>query len=124
MAKTCTADNCSYPVWGKGFCRNHQYMRTDNKKPKKPKFRSAKEQDRLNNYYPIREEYLQTYPNCEFPECGNYSTDIHHMMGREGDLLFNTKYFAALCRMHHRYVEDHPKEALELGLRFERLIKR
>jgi hypothetical protein len=28
------ADGCYYPVWGKGYCKSHQYLRTD-KKPKK-----------------------------------------------------------------------------------------
>ena len=27
--KFCNAPNCSYPVFGKGFCRPHQYMRED-----------------------------------------------------------------------------------------------
>lgn len=27
--KFCQADNCSNPVFGKGFCRNHQYKRED-----------------------------------------------------------------------------------------------
>jgi hypothetical protein len=37
--KTCKKEGCSYPVFGKGFCRNHQYLREDykpykyNKKP-------------------------------------------------------------------------------------------
>lgn len=33
MAKTCFAEECNYPVWGKGYCQRHQYLRTD-KKPK------------------------------------------------------------------------------------------
>lgn len=34
--KTCTAAGCVNPVFGKGFCIRHQWMRKD-KKPKKPK---------------------------------------------------------------------------------------
>src|SRR5690606_34297113 len=32
--KTCTADNCNNPVFAKGFCKFHQWKRTDLKKPK------------------------------------------------------------------------------------------
>lgn len=27
--KLCQADTCNNPVWGKGFCKNHQYLRPD-----------------------------------------------------------------------------------------------
>ena len=27
--KFCNAPNCGFPVFGKGYCRNHQYMRED-----------------------------------------------------------------------------------------------
>jgi hypothetical protein len=29
MPKMCAAPSCSNAVWGKGFCKNHQYMRAD-----------------------------------------------------------------------------------------------
>jgi len=29
MAKTCQVDNCNNPVWGKGYCKGHQYLRQD-----------------------------------------------------------------------------------------------
>lgn len=32
--KTCKATNCNNPVWGKGYCKYHQSLRTD-KKPAK-----------------------------------------------------------------------------------------
>ncbi len=33
MAKTCNVEDCDNPRWGKGYCKHHQYLRTD-KKPK------------------------------------------------------------------------------------------
>lgn len=33
MAKVCLVDSCNNPVWGKGYCKWHQTLRTD-KKPK------------------------------------------------------------------------------------------
>ncbi len=29
MAKNCKADNCGYIVFGKGYCKSHQYLRLD-----------------------------------------------------------------------------------------------
>ena len=31
--KTCKHDGCSYPVFGGGYCRNHQWCRQDKNKP-------------------------------------------------------------------------------------------
>jgi len=33
-SKPCTVDNCSNPRFAKGYCKIHQYLRTDKKKPK------------------------------------------------------------------------------------------
>lgn len=35
--KACKKEGCFRPVWGKGFCLSHQYLRQD--KPKKPLFK-------------------------------------------------------------------------------------
>jgi hypothetical protein len=32
MAKTCQHEDCKYPVFSKGYCKMHQYLRTDKKK--------------------------------------------------------------------------------------------
>lgn len=31
--KTCNSDGCNYPVFGGGYCRNHQYLRQEKNKP-------------------------------------------------------------------------------------------
>ena len=37
MPKICLAEECKYNVFGKGYCKKHQYLRTDKKpKPLKP----------------------------------------------------------------------------------------
>lgn len=84
---------------------------------------SDKQSSRLKAYRIARDAYMNVYTTCEFPECNNKSTDLHHGSGRVGDLLTNTKYFVALCRLHHDWVELHPNEAKELGLSFNRLDK-
>ena len=47
MAKTCNASECNNPVFSKGFCRNHQYLRTDGKAPTPINRSSVK---KSNNY--------------------------------------------------------------------------
>ena len=31
--KTCSKDDCDYPSFSKGYCRNHQYLRVDKSVP-------------------------------------------------------------------------------------------
>lgn len=72
-------------------------------------------------YSKVRLEYLKEHPICEFPNCTKKATDIHHSRGRTGGLLTDKRYFKALDREHHRWVEEHPKEAKEIGLSLDRL---
>ncbi len=41
--------------------------------------------------------------------------DIHHMKSREGDLLLDERYWLAVSRNGHIWIETHPKKAKELG---------
>jgi len=45
MPKICKAEGCSYNVWGKGYCKMHQRLRTDSKRPKSIRKISAKRQE-------------------------------------------------------------------------------
>lgn len=48
-SKPCTADGCKNPRFAKGFCKNHQNLRTDGKKPKGlSKTRSPKAQAKVD----------------------------------------------------------------------------
>lgn len=46
-SKPCTVDGCSQPRWAKGFCKRHQSLRTDGKKPKPIKARSVAGQKKI-----------------------------------------------------------------------------
>lgn len=54
---------------------------------------------------------------CQFPGCKRVACDPHHIIPRRVQAtrheLSNGK---ALCRIHHRWVHDHPKEAKKMGL--------
>jgi hypothetical protein len=59
-------------------------------------------------------------PNDSFDSEG---IQIHHKKGRIGHLLWNTKYFLAVCPNCHRYIEDHPEQARSNGWSLSRLSK-
>jgi ribosomal protein S27AE len=94
------------------------------KKPIPPRSQKRSKEEKL--YSAKRVLYLQDHPMCEahLPGiCTDYATDIHHMSGKIGDLLTDEKYFKALCRSCHQYVETHPEIAKEKGLSINRLTK-
>ncbi len=41
--------------------------------------------------------------------------EIHHMKGREGNLLLDTRFFKAACRHCHDIINVHSKAAIENG---------
>lgn len=95
---------------------------TDSKVAKPFKAISDKQAKRLAKYRVVRDEYFKTHPICEYPGCNEINNlDLHHMKGRTGDLLTDVRYFKALCRKHHRWVEENVNEAIEMGLSAKRL---
>ena len=54
MAKQCEADNCEYNQFGGGYCPNHQYLRTDGKKPKQIKSTGIKRSNTPIRRTPIK----------------------------------------------------------------------
>lgn len=77
----------------------------------------------LKEYRVLRDGYLATHKVCEHPECKNLSEDLHHAKGRVGSLLTDVRYFKALCRRCHRWVEENPEQAKAFGLSLSRLEK-
>ncbi len=52
------------------------------------------------------------------------ATDIHHMKGRSSiELLLDTRYWLAVSREGHRFIEQHPDWAKFHGYSLERLAK-
>jgi len=75
----------------------------------------------LRDYRKIRDEYLADHKVCQHPDCKNLSEDLHHAKGRVGSLLTDVRFFKALCRSCHRWVEENPEGAKALGLSLSRL---
>jgi len=123
MPKTCGHTGCSYNVFGGGYCKMHQWKRTDRKTPKnKPKKRinqySKKMKGLLAIYNPRAKVYKEENPYCEakIPGiCQYYTSDIHHKKGRGPYLLLEYTWMP-ICRMCHTWIDENPTEAREKGL--------
>lgn len=76
----------------------------------------------LKDYRKKRDTFMKG-KLCEFPDCKEKATDLHHAKGRTGSLLTDERYFKALCRSHHMWVEVNPDDAKSMGLSLSRLDK-
>lgn len=119
-SKPCKHKNCNCPVWAKGYCKSHQYLRTD-KKPTKLKHETEKRGKENLEYLRKRKEFL-SLPENEF--CAVFpwlrATEIHHKKGRIGKLLTDERYFLAVSRKGHRKIENNPEWAYEQGFSIRR----
>ena len=97
--KQCSVEGCKSPVFGKGYCRYHQYLRTDTKKNIKV---------RVDSGYVKACKIVDSDSrkrNCIF--CGRPilgPADHHHTEGREGDNLCDAeKLYRAHRKCHNEY---------------------
>jgi len=72
-------------------------------------------------YLVLRIEFLGKPENQKCPIIGKPTTDVHHMKGRIGSLLLDTRYWVALSREGHKFVEENPEWAKENGYSLNRL---
>jgi hypothetical protein len=84
---------------------------------------SDKRKKQDNEYYKRRSIFLFNNPCCQFFGCPYRSTDVHHKKGRIGDNYLDTSTWMAVCRSHHAWIENNPKEAIEKGYSQLRLTK-
>lgn len=127
-------DGCGVPqfIWknegGKRFCKQcwsaHSSKVSKPTVPQKPiPPRSPKRILEDAEYSAKRKLFLVKHPMCEAHLagiCTQYATDVHHMAGRLGDLLLDIRYWKAVCRACHTWIELHPIEAKEAGLSISR----
>lgn len=64
-------------------------------------------------YLKRRGEFLGNQPWCL--RCGALATEVHHKAGRVGGLLLDESKWAAVCAGCHRYITEHPAEAVDRG---------
>lgn len=117
--KKCKYKNCNYPVWSKGYCKSHQYLRID-KKPKKLRNETEKRGKQNREYLRKRKQFLLQNEYCAvFPWLR--ATELHHRAGRIGGLLTDERYFLAVSHDGHRKIEENPEWAYEQGFSIRRL---
>lgn len=89
-------------------------------KKKKPKIKvlSNKREQQNKLYLSIRKVFLEGKKCVVCQSCE--AQDVHHKMGRIGDLLINIKYFLAVCRHCHTEIEKNTTWAYENGYSLKR----
>ena len=102
------------------FCKECWY---NIEKPKSISPVSAKRRVEMDEYSKRREAFLIVNPHCKakLQGCTGKATDVHHKAGRTGDNYLKISTWLSVCRNCHRFIEDNPTEAKELGLSESRL---
>ena len=85
--------------------------------------KSVKRMSEEKLYLKKKKEYLTAHIRCEVKGCNRVSEDLHHQKGRVGKLLYNEKHFMAVCRNHHREIEQNPNWSKENNYSKSRLKK-
>lgn len=124
--KLCKVEGCNNPVWGKEYCKNHQYLRKDisrsiSKKPIKAirKF-SVKRNEQNKDYLLLKEEAVaegrkKGHIICFF--CNKKIQGIpdwHHLDGREEDKLTDTDKLVFVHRKCHSNIHNMSYDHLSL----------
>jgi len=88
---------------------------------------SVKMSKLLQGYRRLRKIFFNEPKNCvckaKLPGCLGIATDIHHKKGHNIYFL-DISTWLPVCRLCHKWIEEHPKEAKELGLSESRLTKK
>lgn len=70
-------------------------------------------------YLVARRRFLEDNPNCA--RCGERASEVHHMAGRRGDALLDEARWLPLCSADHRWVTEHPRQAIADGWSLSRV---
>lgn len=86
---------------------------------------SKKRLEELKIYKVLRNDFLKDNKVCRCGRkgCKRRATDVHHKKGRIGWLLNAVEFWLPTARVCHTWINEHPKEAMELGLTISRLNK-
>lgn len=96
--------------------------------PRKPISPRSPKKVKLDAAYSIiRKAYLDRHPVCEAAipgVCSGKRPDqVHHRAGKTGDLYLDDRFFLAVDFACHRWIEENPSAAKELGLSETRIDK-
>ena len=123
--KLCNNCNTLQFIWkndkGSKYCKYCWYKAKDSKtkplarKPINPKSKKMKASEQV--YTILRRKFMEANPMCQAALhcCSGGSTDVHHKKGR-GEYHLVVSSWLSVCRLCHTYIEEHPTEAIQLGL--------
>jgi hypothetical protein len=80
---------------------------------------SDKRRSQLYIYAMIKKQYMHKHRVCIVCNTKD-ATDIHHMKGRENDLLLDINYWLPVCRLCHRKITDDSLWAIRMGYSYKR----
>ena len=99
--------------------------------------KSGKKQIADLKYIAIRTQFLMKPENRNCPLTGQATTEIHHKKGRQHDqyadewarennicLLIDVRFFLAVSREGHDWIEANPEKSKDLGYSVSRLEKK
>lgn len=120
----CTVPGCESPVENRdlGLCATHNKEARAKYVPPKPKKPinkvSTTRKEQLKIYFLLRDKWI------EGKKCAVHknmpATDVHHMKGREGALLLDTRYWLPVSRLGHREITDNSAWAIRKGYSLKR----
>lgn len=135
--KTCRARGCenkftpsfsTLQAYCSSQCTYNEKKRKDSENPKsKPKTKripkkSEKRSKQEKVYSGKRIVFLMKPENKYCPVFpSKLTTEVHHKKGRIGSLLTDDRYWLAVSREGHQYIENNPKEAKLKGWSLSRL---
>lgn len=125
------------PIFSKGRCKQCAMLtykplkasgkplarRTPIKQSNKPiRQVSKKRQAQLDEYSKKRDEFIKQHPTCRagLKRCTEVADDVHHMKGKENDLLLDERYWLPICRSCHIIITAQSRMAIDTGLSVSR----
>lgn len=91
------------------------------RKSKRLRGATSKRRKQLDEYSERRRLFLLKSENLRCPVMEEikgraaFTTDVHHMDGREGERLLDESQWLAVSREGHDWIHAHPKQARERG---------
>lgn len=119
------AGRCHIHYWEHRYKANAE--KTSNQAEKAVKHysipdKSHKQIERDLKYAKIRKLWILDHRQCDgkLKGCTHFATQVHHMQGRSGALLFDTSKWKALCWNCHELITEDSGMAINLGLSLKR----
>jgi hypothetical protein len=99
-------------------CHSGQKHKPTSKKTKPIAPRSPKRLKEEVEYINRANKFKKANPLCQIGipgVCTHKTQDVHHMEGRENELLLKEESWKATCRLCHQWVTVNTQEAIDLG---------